>query len=386
MSTTINVTVDDGGLPARNRQQTAANRQAFVQGQASQQAAQQGADQRAADRRAAGLDPATGRPLPSAGASSRLPRIQQEPAANRKGGHLLFIVPSSAPTTAGSYTLPDQWSDLFPTGNPPRRWWNPTAQRGFRPRLSFLEPPIDDPGQFIPGVLVDGYVTYNEAEQCFEANNNLITAQPEVFSGGRSMLHYSIAGSAFDSIRNLRTITVELEILMQAIPDVIYNGNSIGTGATIRLFSRVDDDISGSISISINSSGSIAIPNTGPNAGIDQGGYSYTVSLGPASDSFTAASVNFNPSDWMAIKVVIDGGSLALNQEATDGTLTLQVKDSIYSYSLSDSNFSFIRPLFVANKHNFVILGSVGQDRALSNPHSPAPANWKMRNVRYTFA
>jgi hypothetical protein len=83
MSTTINVTVDDGGLPAKNRQQTAANRQAFVQGKASQQAAQQGADQRAADRRAAGLDPATGRPLTSAGASSRLPRITQEPAANR---------------------------------------------------------------------------------------------------------------------------------------------------------------------------------------------------------------------------------------------------------------------------------------------------------------
>ena len=83
MSTTINVTVDDGGLPAKNRQQTAANRQAFVQGQASQQAAQQGADQRAADRRAAGLDPTTGRPLASAGASSRLRRIDQKPAANR---------------------------------------------------------------------------------------------------------------------------------------------------------------------------------------------------------------------------------------------------------------------------------------------------------------
>ena len=84
MSTTINVTVDDGGLPAKNRQQTAANRQAYVQGRASQQAAQQGANQRAADRRAAGLDPTTGRPLAFAGASSRLPRIDQEPAANRR--------------------------------------------------------------------------------------------------------------------------------------------------------------------------------------------------------------------------------------------------------------------------------------------------------------
>lgn len=94
MSTTINVTIDDGGLPARNRQQTAANRQAFVQGQASQQAAQQGADQRAADRRAAGLDPSTGRPLASAGASSRLPRIDQEPAANRRGLESFTFAPS----------------------------------------------------------------------------------------------------------------------------------------------------------------------------------------------------------------------------------------------------------------------------------------------------
>jgi hypothetical protein len=93
MSTTINVTVDDGGLPAKNRQQTAANRQAYVQGRASQQAAQQGADQRAADRRAAGLDPTTGRPLASAGASSRLPRIDQEPAANRGGFRGVLLTP-----------------------------------------------------------------------------------------------------------------------------------------------------------------------------------------------------------------------------------------------------------------------------------------------------
>jgi hypothetical protein len=113
MSTTINVTVDDGGLPAKNRQQTAANRQAFVQGRASQQAAQQGADQRAADRRAAGLDPATGRPLGSAGASSRLPRIEQEPAANRRGGAETWILYAQA--------LPTIPQDFFGEG----RYWYP---------------------------------------------------------------------------------------------------------------------------------------------------------------------------------------------------------------------------------------------------------------------
>jgi hypothetical protein len=120
MSTTINVTVDDGGLPAKNRQQTAANRQAFVQGRASQQAAQQGTDQRAADRKAAGLDPATGRPLASAGASSRLPRIQQEPAANRRGGSSIEIFPPTLILPA---------SPLSPEVEPDfqasvRRWWS----------------------------------------------------------------------------------------------------------------------------------------------------------------------------------------------------------------------------------------------------------------------
>ena len=120
MSTTINVTVDDGGLPAKNRQQTAANRQAFVQGQASQQAAQQGADQRAADRRAAGLDPATGRPLASAGASSRLPRIQQEPAANRKAGAFIEVLPPTLLLPASplaAETEPDFQAEV-------RRWWS----------------------------------------------------------------------------------------------------------------------------------------------------------------------------------------------------------------------------------------------------------------------
>jgi hypothetical protein len=129
MSTTINVTVDDGGLPAKNRQQTAANRQAFVQGKASQQAAQQGADQRAADRRAAGLDPATGRPLASAGASSRLPRITQEPAANRQGKAFIQFLP---PTVL----LPS--SPLPPDAEPGfqalvRQWWSVKSSRIAQP-------------------------------------------------------------------------------------------------------------------------------------------------------------------------------------------------------------------------------------------------------------
>lgn len=102
MSTTINVSIGDGGLPERNRQQTAANRQAYVQGKASEQAAQLGESQRAADRAAAGLDPVTGTPL-TPGSSSRLQRLDQQPAANRRraeADQLILYWPSELPVKA----------------------------------------------------------------------------------------------------------------------------------------------------------------------------------------------------------------------------------------------------------------------------------------------
>lgn len=91
MSTTINVTVDDGGLPARNKQQVAANRQAYIQTKAAEQSAEQGEAERRLNRLGRGLDPATGEPLippVSASTLSRfsgagIPRLDQRPAANR---------------------------------------------------------------------------------------------------------------------------------------------------------------------------------------------------------------------------------------------------------------------------------------------------------------
>jgi hypothetical protein len=85
MTTRITVTTGDGGLLDRNAQQQAAARQAaLVRGQA-EKAAALGEAQLRQDRINAGLDPATGRPLPSAGSTSRLTRIDQEPAAFRSG-------------------------------------------------------------------------------------------------------------------------------------------------------------------------------------------------------------------------------------------------------------------------------------------------------------
>lgn len=90
MSTAINITVDDGGLPARNRQQVAANRQAFVQNVAAEKSAALGVDQRSQDRIAQGRDPSTGAllvPPISTGAlgafGGNIPRFDQQPAANR---------------------------------------------------------------------------------------------------------------------------------------------------------------------------------------------------------------------------------------------------------------------------------------------------------------
>ena len=84
MTTRITVTTGDGGLLERNAQQQAANRQGtLVKGQA-EQAAALGDSQLRAERIAQGRDPTTGRPLPSAGSTSRLTRIDQEPAAFRR--------------------------------------------------------------------------------------------------------------------------------------------------------------------------------------------------------------------------------------------------------------------------------------------------------------
>ena len=168
MSTTINVTVDDGGLPAKNRQQTAANRQAFVQGQASQQAAQQGADQRAADRKAAGLDPTTGRPLASAGASSRLPRIRQEPAANRKGLVSYVFSPN-----AGQPWRLDDGSIL-----------NPWFLSGSLSNLKYL--PTSGPGnrsaiEYEPSIIDETFELWGGLES--EKNQRYITTKGATFDG-----------------------------------------------------------------------------------------------------------------------------------------------------------------------------------------------------------
>jgi hypothetical protein len=84
MSTAINITVDDGGLPARNRQQVAANRQALVQKIAREQSTALGLDKRSQDRIAQGRDPATGALLIPPASGGGIPRLNQQPAANRQ--------------------------------------------------------------------------------------------------------------------------------------------------------------------------------------------------------------------------------------------------------------------------------------------------------------
>jgi hypothetical protein len=85
MSTRINVTVGDGGLLDRNAQQTAANRQAKLLADQRAAAETLGVERRAADRTAAGLDPLTGLPASTPSSASTINRLDQEPAANRRG-------------------------------------------------------------------------------------------------------------------------------------------------------------------------------------------------------------------------------------------------------------------------------------------------------------
>jgi hypothetical protein len=84
MSTRINVNIGDGGLLDRNAQQQAAARQANQQRASADKAAAEGQRQLEQERIRKGLDPLTGERLPSAGSSSRIQRIDQDPAANRK--------------------------------------------------------------------------------------------------------------------------------------------------------------------------------------------------------------------------------------------------------------------------------------------------------------
>lgn len=114
MSTAINITVDDGGLPARNRQQVAANRQAFVQNVAAEKSTALGVDQRNQDRIAQGRDPATGAllvPPTSTGApgssGGNIPRLNQQPAANRQLDKeetaFYFFKPDAGPDSIGTW-------------------------------------------------------------------------------------------------------------------------------------------------------------------------------------------------------------------------------------------------------------------------------------------
>jgi hypothetical protein len=101
MSTRINVTVGDGGLLDRNAQQTAANRQARVLADQRATAEAEGVERRATDRTAAGLDPLTGFPASTPSSASTINRFDQEPAANRRGGDGILLVPQSPYTDFG---------------------------------------------------------------------------------------------------------------------------------------------------------------------------------------------------------------------------------------------------------------------------------------------
>jgi len=96
MTTRINITVDAEGLLNRNAQQQAATRQVYQQRISTEKAATEGQRQLEQERIQKGLDPITGEPSSSPGSlsspvsssspgsSSRIRRIDEEPAANRR--------------------------------------------------------------------------------------------------------------------------------------------------------------------------------------------------------------------------------------------------------------------------------------------------------------
>jgi hypothetical protein len=136
MSTRINITIDSGGLLDRNAQQTAANRQARVLADQRATAEAEGVERRAADRIAAGLDPLTGLPASTPSSASTINRLDQEPAANRRGGSIYVgnawtfeapVTERQAKTYVGSGDLSD-WIELADFGIPNPMSWRDSRQ------------------------------------------------------------------------------------------------------------------------------------------------------------------------------------------------------------------------------------------------------------------
>jgi hypothetical protein len=128
MTTRINITVDAEGLLNRNAQQQAASRQANQQRIDTEKAAVEGQAQLEQERVRKGLDPATGEPLISAGSSalisagssalssSRIRRIDQEPAANRRGpGEIAGCYVTNTASTFNSQGFPNEHQIAFAT-------------------------------------------------------------------------------------------------------------------------------------------------------------------------------------------------------------------------------------------------------------------------------
>jgi hypothetical protein len=127
MSTRINVNIGDGGLLDRNAQQQAAARQANQQRASADKTAVEGQRQLEQERIRKGLDPVTGRPLAippssaSAGSSSRIQRIDQEPAANRQltecDAVILYCptqeVLDTSPTVPGASFIPGNFDSYL---------------------------------------------------------------------------------------------------------------------------------------------------------------------------------------------------------------------------------------------------------------------------------
>jgi hypothetical protein len=205
-------------LLERNAQQQAAARQAALVKAQAKQAAATGAEQQRQRRIASGLDPATGRPLPSAGATSRLARIDQEPAAFRGGGSFFEFRPTTGPTVVDGIRI-----------------WPQTPRKLVTP-ISFAE------------LLSEQASIYAESAQVLDLSQlePIGPNQLEVAVSSRISADLERATTSSRQVKRL-TVTVDLRVSEQvptaALGDAIFEAQAFVGPLQLKAFSRSDGGV-----------------------------------------------------------------------------------------------------------------------------------------------
>jgi hypothetical protein len=320
MSTAINITVNDGGLPVRNRQQVAANRQAFVQNVATEKSTALGIDQRSQDRIAQGRDPATGAlliPPSSTGAlgvsGGNIPRLNQQPAANRRLTEEYFYLfrPDSGPISGGAWSAKGNGIQI--------------------PSLLIPDPELEE--------TLGGTRRVNTKPSMLSYGNNSLIADNAMINstyvpGVKNFtyeLKAALRGNAVRTIkpqREAREVIIEAQVLSPPHPRLTLESSGTFNYVLIEVgLFQILRRSSAQVSFSIGNPGGSGIPREDN---------LLSLILTDASLSVLDAGVSLNNNNFLSIKLIVSkkslnanvyldnvlGGSFQMSTETRDSLLT----------------------------------------------------------------